>query len=78
MLPRQVASGRTAAPTTGAALVTGTRRHLGAQPATVVVAGPAEAVLLLLCGRTAVSDPRLTVTGIAAALDAVLGLALTP
>ena len=78
MLPRQVAYGRTAAPTTGATLVTGTRRHLGALPATVVVAGPAEAVLLLLWGRTAVSDPRLSVTGDAAALDAVLGLGLTP
>lgn len=78
LLPRQVAHGRAPAPTTGATLVTGTRRHLGAQPATAVVAGPAEAVLLLLWSRTDVSDPRLTVTGDAAALDALLGLALTP
>ena len=78
MLPRQVGLGRTPEPATGATLVTGTRRHLGARPASAGVRGPAEAVLLLLWRRTDRRDPRLSVTGDLVALDALLGLALTP
>ena len=78
MLPGQVARGRTPAPTTGAALVTGTTRLLGVDPPTATVTGPADAVLLLLWGRTGRDDPRLTVTGNLEALDRLLALALTP
>jgi len=78
MLPRQIAMGRSTTPETGVTLITGTRRHLGAQPATAEVSGPAEAVLLLLWGRTDRSDPRLSVKGDRSALDALLALALTP
>ena len=83
MLPRQVAIGRTPEPASGATLLTGTlltgtRHHLGVQPASAVVSGPAEAVLLLLWRRTDRHDPRLSVSGDLVALDALLGQALTP
>lgn len=78
MLPRQVALGRTPAPTTGARLVTGSERLLGVAPPTVTVEGPAAAVLLLLWRRTGADDPRLAVSGDRAALDALLAVALTP
>lgn len=78
MLPAQVAGGRTPAPVTGAALVTGTTRLLGVDPPTATVTGPADAVLLLVWGRTGRDDPRLTVVGDLEALDRLLALALTP
>lgn len=47
-------------------------------PADVTVAGPAQALLELLWRRCTPDDPRLQVIGDRAALDAVLGVALTP
>jgi uncharacterized protein (TIGR03083 family) len=49
-----------------------------AHPTSVTVTGPAEALALLLWGRTTPEDPRLVVSGDAAALDDALGRRLTP
>ena len=78
LVPMQVGLGRTTAPTSGAWLVTGTRRLLGAEPARTELAGPASAVLLLLWGRLPRTDPRLSATGDLAALDALLARRLPP
>ena len=69
--------GRATAPTSGAWLVTGTRRLLGAEPARTELAGPTSAVLLLLWGLPR-TDPRLSAPGDLAALDALLAGRLTP
>ena len=42
------------------------------------LAGPAEALLLLIWGRTVVDDPRLRLTGSRAAAEEVLATAMTP
>ncbi|HUR75456.1 MAG TPA: maleylpyruvate isomerase family mycothiol-dependent enzyme [Sporichthya sp.] len=42
------------------------------------IAGPAEALVLLLWGRTVVDDPRLRLSGSRAAAEEVLAAALTP
>lgn len=42
------------------------------------IAGPAEALLLLVWGRTVVDDPRLRLTGSRVAADEVLATAITP
>lgn len=78
MHPRQVALGRTEAPTTGIALATATTRRLGPVPTAVTVSGPPDAVLLLLWGRLPRTDPRLEVTGDVAALDRLLETPVTP
>ncbi|MCW2613719.1 MAG: maleylpyruvate isomerase family mycothiol-dependent enzyme [Frankiales bacterium] len=78
MLPRQVSLGRIAEPATGLTLVTGTTRQLGSVAPTAEVSGPAGAVLLLLWRRLPRTDPRLQVTGDAAALDSLLDVAVTP
>lgn len=86
MHPRQVALGRVPAPPAPIALVASDARgRWTTVPAdgtpvepVVEVHGPAEALALLLWGRTSAADPRLTVTGDRAALDAVLAAGLTP
>ena len=50
----------------------------GSDAPSVTVTGPAEALALLLWGRTTPADRRLTVDGDAAALDDALGRRLTP
>lgn len=78
ILPRQVALGRIAEPTTGVTLATGSTRRLGSVDPTVTVSGPAGAVLLLLWRRLPRTDPRLQVTGDVDALDRLLDVAVTP
>lgn len=84
--PRQVRLGRTAplpvrlrveADDAGRAWTLDAADGVGGRP-DVVVAGPAEAVALLLWGRTTPTDGRLRVDGDRAALDAVLATALVP
>jgi uncharacterized protein (TIGR03083 family) len=54
----------------------GTSEFAGAAAATV--SGPADALVLLLWGRLALDDPRLTVTGDRQAAAAVLGAGIVP
>jgi len=82
MQPRQERMGRMDALPAPIGLVaedTGRSWSLGgsADPSTVV-SGPAEALALLLWGRTTPDDGRLTVSGDAAALTDALGRRLTP
>ena len=56
----------------------GPGRSAGRRAPSVTVTGPAEALALLLWGRTTPADERLTVDGDAAALDDALGRRLTP
>jgi uncharacterized protein (TIGR03083 family) len=84
MQPRQERMGRMEplpAPVELVAQDTGHTWLLGAptvpQP-TVTVTGPAQALALLLWGRTTPADERLTVTGDSAALDDALSRRLTP
>jgi len=53
------------------------RRDFSGRPAARVT-GPAEALVLLLWGRVALDDPRLTVTGSREAAAAVLGAGIVP
>jgi uncharacterized protein (TIGR03083 family) len=84
-LPRQLRLGRTAPLAAALALTPdeGGRWLLARADDPVAdpdatVAGPAEAVLLLLWHRIDLDDPCLTVSGSRAAADAVLAAALTP
>lgn len=80
--PRQVRLGRTAPLPMSLALAPaeGGRWVLPGDDATpaATVAGPAEAVLLLLWHRVGLDDPRLTISGSRDAAAAVLGAPLTP
>jgi uncharacterized protein (TIGR03083 family) len=92
--PRQVRLGRTPplahaleiAPDDGAGRtwrLAGEGSSSGADPGSVGgtdarVSGPAEALYLLLWHRTAMDDPRITVTGDASAARSVLGVAVAP
>ena len=81
MHPRQVRKGR-CAPAPAQVLLTATDTGgswllRGPEPA-AAVDGAAEALLLLLWGRTTLDDPRLRVRGDRRRVDAVLGDALTP
>lgn len=81
MHPRQVRLGRCAPPPTGLVLHaedTGHTSALAGPDPAVEVAGPAEALLLLLWRRTPSQDPRLRVVGDRARLDALLSAAVTP
>jgi uncharacterized protein (TIGR03083 family) len=86
MHPRQVRLARTA-PAPMRITLTATDVHRSwtlptaiddAESGGVSVAGPAEALALLVWGRTALDDPRLTVTGAGDALVAVLGDRFVP
>jgi uncharacterized protein (TIGR03083 family) len=87
--PRQVRLGRTPPLAQALALETDQDRWVlagngtgptgpGDARADATIAGPSEALLLLLWGRTGPDDPRLTVTGDENAAHAVLNHALTP
>lgn len=74
MHPRQVALGRTAAPTRSVTLVStaGGRWELGAGPTVGTVTGPPADLLLLLWGREPRTSPALQVDADLDALDALL------
>lgn len=87
ILPRQVRLGRTPPLTRSLALdaTEGPRLVVGGDgtgeptgPPDAVVSGPAEALLLLLWRRTTLADPRLVLSGDAAAAEEVLSGALVP
>lgn len=56
----------------------GSDRAADRQPANATLAGPAEAVLLLLWGRATLEDPRVSVAGSRDAADRVLGARISP
>ena len=83
MHPRQVRLGRIAPPAGVISFLPeeGDEQRLQGAPASapvVGVAGPAQTLALLAWGRAQADDPRLTVTGDRAVLDAVLAAGLTP